>query len=271
MRFLFLTPLLCMAPVGDGGAGGSGAPGGGADEEKPMTRADITALINTTVTGAITSHTKRLTGDIKTMLGTELKAALAAAKAEDGGGEEPGGEDKPKGAKVDPAVAKLQRELDTMKASAAESERKTAEAEQRARMTGAENAIRTALAGKVRPEAMALAIDALKSRGAVTFDADGNPLIKIPYAATKGARAELTEFDVETGLAEFLKSPEAAVLVPAPSGGGSGSPRGAVNGRPVAFDQSKPLNQWSDAERQSYMEQRSKEIAEAQAKNPLGS
>ncbi len=262
--------MICMAPVTDGGAGGSGAPGG-ADDEKPMTRAEIAALINTTVTGAVTSHTKRLTGEIKTMLGTELKSALAAAKAGDEGGDE-GGEDKPaaKG-KVDPAFAKLQRDFEAMKATSAENERKAQESETRSRMTGAENALRAALAGKVRPEAMGLAIDALRARGAIVFAEDGTPLIKIPYAATKGARPELTEFDVETGCGEFLKSPEAAVLVPAPSGGGSGSPRMANNGRPVQFDQSKPLSQWSEAERQSYMDQRTKEIAEAQAKNPLGS
>jgi hypothetical protein len=274
LRLLFLSSLICMAPVGDGGAGGSGAPaGGGADEEKPLTRAEVTSLINTTVTGAITSHTKRLTGEIKTMLGTELKAALAAAKAEDGGEEQPTGEDKPKGgnAKVDPAVAKLQRELDAMKTTATENERKASDAEQRSRMTAAENAIRGGLAGKVRPEAMGLAIDALKARGAITFAEDGTPQIKIPYASTKGARAEHTEFDVETGLAEFLKSPEAAVLVPAPSGGGSGSPRAPGGHRPGTFDRTKPLAQWSEAERASYMEERSKDIAEAQSKNPLGS
>lgn len=89
-----LSPLrrgICLADDGGGGGGG-----GGSDDDKPMSRKEVTELLNKTVTGAMKNWEGRLTKDLDTKLSTlgeELVKKIAPAGA--GGGGEPAGKGTP--------------------------------------------------------------------------------------------------------------------------------------------------------------------------------
>jgi hypothetical protein len=242
--------------------GGEGE-GEGSGDDKPMTRAEITAMINSTVTGAVTRQSKALEGSLTKTIQDSIAKLAPAPKGDDEGGEDKGTKGAP--TKKDPAISKLERELAEMKDKNAEAEKRAAAATQAAQAKEADTALRAALTGKVRPELLGVAVDALKARGAVQFGEDGAPLLRL-----KSKQGDLTDYSVEDGIAEFIKSPEGAALVPAPSSGGTGTPRGAGGARGTFNPASKPLSQWTEAERQSYLDERMKVGAEAQSKNPLG-
>lgn len=240
----------------------------GDEDSKPVTKGELKALMGNAVNAAVKSQLGRV--DFAKMIGEAVSKAIPAKTATeeetDEGGEQPAG----KKAKVDPKTAKLERDLAEMKTKMEEAERTAAAATAATRNREGEAKLREALAGKVRPEAISLAIDALKSRGALAFDDDGVPMLKLPISASKGAKPELTELTIEDGIAEYLKTPEASVLLPAPSSGGSGARPTSRNGAPlprVASD--KPLNQLTEQDRQSIFQDRLKDIA-AKNTNPLG-
>ena len=232
-----------------------------------MTRAEMTAFVNQTITGAVKAHMGRL--DFKGMITEAMKGVIPAGDA--GGGNEPpappAGDSKTKG---DPRVALLERQIAEMRAA---SEAKDKAAEQRMRdasMRDAEAQLRTALAGKVRPEALDLAVNDLKARGAIQLTEDGGATLRLPVAVA-GSKPEPVDFDFASGVAEYLKSPSAAVMLPAPTGGGSGSPRQVnASGRQPAFNTQKPLSQWTESERNAFHQQRLTELQDAHNKNPLG-
>ncbi len=269
----FLTALL-LAPADGEGGGGGGAPGGGADgsdDDKPMKRSEIADMINKTVTGAIAGHTKRLATDLGKQIQTSIAEALKGTQQQQPGDDD-GGKDK-KQAPVDGSVARMQRELESLKAEAEKSRSEAAAEKRAARMEKVENQIRAALGGKLRPETVGLAVDAMKARGAIVVDDDGNATIRVPYASVKGAKPELTDFGIEDGLDVWLRTPEAAVLMPAPNaGGGSGTPpRSRVPGAGPSKESlmQKPLDKWTQEDRNAFFEQRTRELAEGN-RGPLG-
>ena len=263
----FLTALLLAPAEGEGGGGG-GAPANGEGDDKPMSRAEVTDLINKTVTGAMTGHTKRLVADISKQIQASVAEAMKGLQPQPPADDE----DKKNKAPVDGNLAKMQRELQTMKEEAEKSRLEAAAEKKAARMEKVESSIRSALGAKLRPETLGLAVDALKARGAIVIDDDGNATLRMPYASVKGAKPELTDFAIEEGLDVWLRTPEAAALLPAPGSGGSGAaPRPRVPGSSPSRESlmQKPLEKWTAEDRKAFFEQRTKELADSQKGNPL--
>jgi hypothetical protein len=247
---------------------------GGEDDEdaKPVTKGELAKMLGQTVNSAVTSQLKRL--DFKKMIGDAIAPVLEGLKpAPKGDDEEEDKGGKGKAPEKDGAVLKLQRELETMKADAKKAQDEAAAEKKAARIEKVETTVRSLLGSRVRPEVLDLTVSALRARGALVVDDEGNASFRLPFAASKGAKPELTDFSLEDGVAEFLKTPEAAALVPAPNNGGSGAParpRGPA-GRPGSFDMStKPIEKWTPADRENAFQQNLERLAEKNKGNVLG-
>lgn len=222
-------------------------------EEQPMTRGEVSRLVGNMVNSALTAHFKKpaFASMITEAVTGAVKAAMPKQEAAaDGEGE---GAPAKTGGRIDPKVAQLEQQLAQVRAENAENAKRAAETAERARVKEAESTLRTILAGKVRPEAVNFVIDAFKARGAIQFSEDGSPALRLPYSAAKGAKAELVDFDLEDGIGEWLKSSEASIFSPPPSGGGSGAPPAARNGRMPVAPRGKNPADMTPAERAASM------------------
>ncbi len=197
------------------------------DQEKPLTRADLMALLSgelgKVVNAAVTSHTKRLQKSFD-----ERFAALtpAPAKADgDGDGDEPTIVDlkaatKPAAgalpipAAPDPRIAEMEKRMAAL-VKANEASVKQAKEERRARIESDGYAsVRSALAERVTKGAEGLGLSALRDRGAILIGDDGSVRIRL------GSKDEPEDgLDLPEGLDAFLKSPEAKFIAPAPTAG----------------------------------------------------
>lgn len=202
-----------------------------AGDNKPLTLADLKALLSEErketariANAAIVAHNKREAD----------KAAKAAAakqaaeqEAEGGAGEGQGGgtHSVPGATTPDPEVAKLRKEIETLKAAHKTAEKKAIEAQRRAADEKGHAAVKAALTGKVAAGAESLAFSALRDRKAFTIDDDGNVRMRF------GDADEPEEgLDLAAGVEKFLKTKEAEFLRPAPK---PGTQRGGLqNGAP---------------------------------------
>jgi hypothetical protein len=220
----------------------AGKPEGEGSNDAPLTRAEVIALVGTTVGG----HLKKF--DFSKAVETALTSWQAKQKepiettADGAAPSKATGEQAP--AKVDPELLKLRRDLDDVR-KVAETERKTRlELEESNKQEKAVATLRDALAPRVRPEVLPTLVKAF--RGDIIFDDDGTPLLPVEGGTTQ----------ISAAIEAWAKSKEAAVYLPAPTGGGSGSQRGSSQSVSLSALASKPREQWSDAERAAYFQER---------------
>jgi len=241
------------------------------DDSKPITKGELRATLGNMVNGALTAHLRK--PDFRNMLTTAIadavKSALPAKEQVESDGDGAPAAGGAKSGKIDPKVAHLEKQLAEMKAQNEEKDRKAAEATERARMKEAEASLRTMLAGRVRPEAVNVVIDAFKARGAIQLGEDGAATMRLPYAATKGSKAELVDFDLEDGITEWMKSPEAALFAPPPNGGGSGAPPARGGRAPIVVRGKNPADM-TPAERSASLEQNLARLTGQEVKTGFG-
>lgn len=243
-------------------------------EQKPITLADIEALLTDrlpkVVNSAVTNQLGRVRKDLDAklaLLAPKPKPEAAEGDGDGSGGDERDdepkaakpkaeqtakpegkGDDKPAKAEPDPMIAELRKQAAELSKRLAKQEkdieeaRKRADAERRARIesTGYEN-VRKALTGKVIPDAIDDVLDLFKSRGQVMISDDGDVRLKFG-----GADEPEEGLDVESGVAAFLKTKKAQLYIPPPSGGGGGGrPRIATHPGSSGSKPSKPEDKFS--------------------------
>lgn len=226
-----------MADENAQGAAQGTTTSGEAADTKPVTMADIKALfadlpkeMAKIANQAITSHAKRA---------EKAKAEAEAAKKGEGGEEEgaaeaPAGQPaKPAGAAptTDPQVVALEKKLARLERQAQEADAARKKAERERAEEKGHGAVRKALSGKVAAEALDLAHAALRGRGAIHIDDDGNPRFRF------GERDEPEEgLDLDAGIERFLRTKEAAFLKPAATARDGNRWQNSSNGAASAND-----------------------------------
>jgi hypothetical protein len=212
-----LAPLrrgICMAD--DGGAGG-----GGGDDDKPMSRKEVTDLLNKTVTGAMKSWGERVTKDWDgklTALGDTIVQKLAPGGTPAGG--EPG---KGAGGAGGPQDSELAKELAREREARVEQDKRLKaletskqKAEQDLKDQTMRGGLRDALTkAGVRPALMQAAL-ALHREGGKLVVKDGQVLVKVQRTGYED------EIAIDEAIGEWVKTDEGKQFLPAADVGGTG-------------------------------------------------
>ena len=221
---MFGIPIPLFDKASDDGKGS----GGGDDQSKGLTddlKKEIGGMISAALKGEGTRLVaKAVEGALKDLkIGETIAAEVAKLKPA-----EPEHKHE-KGDKPDPKIAALETKLAevTEKLKAEATERQKAVEEGRSK--DAQAALRSALTGHVRPEALDLAVrDLYVAQKRVTLDEQGNPLIKVRRKDYAGADEDV-DMPLADGVQHWLKTPEGKFFAPPPSGGadpkGGGGPR----------------------------------------------
>lgn len=246
---MFQRQITMQAATGDGGAGGGDAPA-----PTSVTIEQVNELVNK----ALGARDKRFETKVTEMFGNfgktlEDRLAAMAPKAPE---EQPQGDKK-----VDPELVKLRQmfEAQNKVLEAEKSARLAAEAKSRSEKAAAQ--LQSTLGKHVRPEAASVLIKAF--RADIEFDGD-EPTLPLPDGSGRTS--------IEAAIAAWAKSDDAKAFVPAPSSGGSGAPRAvsAAGSRATRDPTTVPASQWTTEDRAEMIRRNQAEMAERQAKNPLG-
>jgi len=192
----------------------------------------IAGTLNTTLNQAVTSHLKRLEGKLATDTQAAVNAEVEKIRVEmeknSGGSPPPAGQQQPPagqnhgGLGLSPEAEKRMKMLEEQNTKLAKEletgNAQRAAAEKRAREQAANSRILSALdAGKVKPEVRELLATTWQANGRVTYDADGNPLLKIRKAQYAGGLEEDVDVPLEDGLKHWLGTKDAEPYLPPPS------------------------------------------------------
>lgn len=215
----FGIPIPLFDKASDPGDGGSG---GGAVALTDDQKKEIGALVSAALKGEGSRMVaKAVEGALKELkLGETIAAEVAKLKPAEPDQKPEKGESKP-----DPKVSALESKLAevTKKLELEAAERQKAVDEGRAK--DAKAALRSALTGLVRPEALDIAVrDLFDAQKVVTLDEQGNPLIKVRRKDYAGAD-EVVDMPLGDGIGHWIKTQDGKFYAPAPNGGGS-DPKG---------------------------------------------
>ena len=182
----------------------------------------IAKIVNAAISTHMSRYEKQANETFTKMLDERMKAVQPPA---------PKDEPKDKGKQLSPEALALQNQFEELKKSYADSERKRAEIERQARDERAYAELRSHLSG-VRPELQEVAArDLFHSQKRVVYDEpSGRYLFKVTKAPAPGLQPEEMLLPIGDGVADWMKSKEAAGFIPAPTGSGPATgTRGPVN------------------------------------------
>lgn len=180
-------------------------------DEGGETDPKLVKLVNQAVTGQL----KRAMRGHAATLGALLDEKLAALKP-NGTGAAPEAKDRTKDKSSDGAPA-ANEELEQLRSEMAAQKKKLADQELRALEKEAYADVKAQLQGKVRPEALDMAVKLLRADGAIKLD------VKKGTYAFKGPEGEL--LDIEEGIAEWLKGDGALFVLQQPAPGARPKPK----------------------------------------------
>lgn len=189
-----------------------------------LSKDEIVALVNSAITG----HQKRFAESFKKDFGATLqdvvKQAIAAQQPP-----EPKPDTQSQGqAQRDPAMVKLQEQLDQIRQKWQEAETKSKQTEERARRESTHAQLKEMLAQKGIKGVKASALIAhFESTGALRFDDEGQAQLAVKRTRVKGAKPEEVAFDLSEGIDDWSKTDDAKDFLPAPTS----TPVRAPNGR----------------------------------------
>ena len=224
----------------------------GADsaEKKYLTADDLDSVLEAKlskiVNAAVSSHTKRIAKDFDEKL-SKLSPkpkesgeddAAQGDDAADKANAKPGAQQPANaaGAKTDPELDKLRKQLEALTAKQREAEKRAAESERRRIETEGMTALRSTLTGKVAAGAEDAVVAMLRGRNAVAIGDDGAVRLKLRASADEPEDG----LDLSDGIAAFLKTPEAKFFVPAPNGGAGGTFKGRMGQPPPSGGNRQP-------------------------------
>lgn len=216
------------------------------EEKSTIDPQELTKLVNS----AVSSQLKRAMAGLPDML---KKAVAEAIPPKSDGGDDGGNEGETEAERVarkaakkaakaaaattggDPAdtarkavddartaeFAAMQKRLDKHEADLKDARKATAQANRRAAEEKGYASVRTALAKGI-PEGTGLnaAIDLLRSRGQIVIDDEGNAKMKLRAVFEQGLDEEERELALADAVPHYLKTPDAALFMPAPSRAG---------------------------------------------------
>lgn len=231
---MFLRRMMeCRNAAGDGDGGGGD--GGGAP--RGLTEEDVGKVIGPMVNGAVTNHLKKALpaamADALAGLKLDEKIAeamkLATTKAPDDGGGSGGGKKK---TELEAQFAELAGKLEAAEKRALDAERARQDTEAKRQQDAALAAFRAAVAPKVRPELLDVAVSHWATvEGRLKVGEDGTPTVRVRRAPYKGAPEVDEDVPMAEALPVLLAAPEAKPFLPAPAAppprGGAPAGRGA--------------------------------------------
>lgn len=227
--------------------------GQNADDAGDDNAPDINAIVNSAVTAQLKRalNPKALAAVLGPMLAETVKPLqdeLAAIKAAPppAGGAAPGGQPPaPDPNKPNPEVAALKQQLQEFKDQVAQASKRAADAEAKQRDDATFAKLKDCLvAAKVRPEMVeTLAKVMFHADKRVSFDEQGNALLRVKVSPAKGLPEEEQLMTLEDGVKSFVKTKEAEPFLPAPGGAPGGAVQqqrraspGPSRGQPPAHD-----------------------------------
>jgi hypothetical protein len=208
--------------------GQQGSESGEASHEGGVSKDEVRTIVSGIVASALKKELPKIVdSQIKGALGEALgpalaaaieplKASFAAAKPAD---ESASGVDK---SKPSPELVAMQKQLADMQAALRAKDEEAAAERKRAREDKAFADLTAELTGKVRPGTEKMVATLLKANGQLVVGDDGNATVKVKTALFKGQAEEEHEFPIADGVGHYLKSKDAALFLPAPSGGAGG-------------------------------------------------
>lgn len=186
--------------------------------------------LRTIVSGMLRSSQEKVSKDLSGTL--DAKFAEFAAKIAEANGQgksKPAGDDdaekpkgKPKGEPVagdtaeSPAFLKMQKEIEKLQKDNQQLAEQRARERAKANEDRAYAGLKEHLSGKVRAEAIGVIADAVRGRGLITYDEEGNAQMRVTVAA-KGYEPEDQVLPIAEAIPHYLKSKEAALFLPAPT------------------------------------------------------
>lgn len=162
--------------------------------------------------------------------------------------------DPPPDKAADPETVRLRREFETLTQKFSKSEEARLQAETQARTERGLATLQSSLSGKFNPKQLPILLKAFKSE--MEWDADIGDFV-IPVETKSGTQ----RLPIASAIEEWSQTEHAAFYLPAPSGGGSGSPKTSPSRGVGSSYQSKPRDQWTQAETEAFFQERLKAIA----------
>lgn len=182
------------------------------------------------VNQAVTSQLGRI---LPKQLGTAIEAAMKPLHERFAAQPEPATPDKTEQShRPDPQIVALQKQLADLQAANRASQEEVASERKRAREDGAFSALTRSLSGKVRPGTEDIVATLLRAKGQLVIDDEGRPSLKVHTSLFKGQAEADHEFPIEDGVGHYLKTKDAALFLPPPTGGAGALNQRAPNGPP---------------------------------------
>ena len=234
------------------------------DSPKYMTAEEVTKMVtgaNERMKKSLTAEIEKAVGGVSETVGETIKKHLEGLKTEP-----PKPDDQP--GKPSPEVQALTQKLSEMENSIKERDKALQEAKTQGQRDTARNSLRDALAPHVRPDAVDMVTQLLfDAQGVVQVQDDGNPVFKIRQSPMAGLPEEDMELPIKDGVANWLKTDNAKLFLPAPNTGSpEGTPRGAQRSRGVKLgNDGMPSYEGpatSDEERVRRADERARALAE---------
>ena len=211
----------------DPNANADGNDDGDGNDGDAALEARIAKIANSAVSSQLKRFEEKFSKSLTDTLAKTLEERLPKKPADDANGD---GKGEGKGAaKADPEMLKLKELLEKLTKANEEERRLRTEAEERNRREKAELTLRTELVEKhgLRAEHAEALVDRWMARGTLKFNDDGEPVLTVKRARSKGARAEELEFSLPEGVADWAKGDDAKPWLPA-AGAQTPASRGAT-------------------------------------------
>lgn len=192
--------------------------------------------LRTIVSGMLRSSQEKVAKDLSGTLDAKLAEFYAKLAEANGNKPKSEGDDagdkakKPKGEPVagdpaeSPAFLKMQKELEKLQQANQQLAEQRARERAKANEDRAYAGLKEHLSGKVRAEAIGVIADAVRGRGLITYDEEGNAQMRVTVAA-KGYEPEDQVLPIAEAIPHYLKSKEAALFLPPPGAQGTQVPK----------------------------------------------
>lgn len=213
---MFLRNLFVVRSAAEGGGDGGG------EGPKALTEEDVGKVLGPMVNGAVMNHLKKaLPAALAEALGGlnldgkigEAIAKLAPPPPQD----EPKGK-APKDDVLQRQIADLASKLEASERARADAERARADADAQRRHDAAVTEFRNAIAPKLRPELLGVAVSHWATvEGRLKVGDDGVATLRVKRAPYKGAPEEEADLPLAEAIPALLSSEAAKPFLPAPS------------------------------------------------------
>lgn len=190
----------------------------GAEAPQYVTSDQIAQIVNS----AVTSQLGRA---LKTQLGGAIEAALQPIKEKLATAPPKEQESEASNAKTSPEIAALQKKVKELTEGFALKEQEVIAERTQARQDKAFSALVQSLSGQVRPGTENTVATLLQARKQFIVGENGEPLLRVRTALFKGQAEEDHELPLKDGLAHYLKTKDAELFLPPPTGGAGGQQR----------------------------------------------